>query len=77
MEANSSPQQSFDTADPFLYTRLMSMCSQTAAGYKSALQIFHSMQSKGVKPDLVAYNTVINAAGTYNQVETVKQTLCM
>lgn len=65
METNSNPQQSFDTADPFLYTRLMSMCGPKAAGYRSALQIFHSMQSKDIKPDLVAYNTVINAAGVY------------
>ena len=63
METHSNSEQSFDTADPFLYTRLMSMCRQTPAGYKSALQMFHNMQSKGIEPDLVAYNTAINAAG--------------
>lgn len=63
METHSNSEQAFDTADPFLYTRLMSMCRQTPAGYKSALQMFHNMQSKGIEPDLVAYNTAINAAG--------------
>ena len=63
METHSNSEQSFDTADPFLYTRLMSMCRQTPAGYKSALQMFHNMQSKGIEPDVVAYNTAINAAG--------------
>ena len=53
----------FDTADPFLYTRLMSMCGQQPGGSHRALHIFNSMQSKGIRPDLVAFNTAINVAG--------------
>lgn len=53
----------FDTHDTFLYTRLMTMFSHRSSDCSDALQIFESMQSRGIKPDLVAYNTAINAAG--------------
>lgn len=53
----------FDTHDTFLYTRLMTMFSRRSNDCSDALQIFESMQSRGIKPDLVAYNTAINAAG--------------
>ena len=53
----------FDTHDTFLYTRLMTMFSRRSKDCSDALQIFESMQSRGIKPDLVAYNTAINAAG--------------
>lgn len=64
MEAH---RHSFDTADPFLYTRLMSMCGQKPGGNDRALHIFESMQSKGIRPDLVAFNTAINAAGEHER----------
>ena len=63
MQLHSGDQYAFDTQDTFLYTRLMTMFSRRASDCSQALRIFDSMQSRGIKPDLVAYNTAINAAG--------------
>lgn len=63
MQLHSGDQCAFDTQDTFLYTRLMTMFSRRSSDCSQALRIFGSMQSRGIKPDLVAYNTAINAAG--------------
>lgn len=63
MELHCDEQDAFDTRDTFLYTRLMTMFSRRASDCAQALHIFDSMQSRGIKPDLIAYNTAINAAG--------------
>ena len=63
MQLHSGDQHAFDTQDTFLYTRLITMFSRRASDCSEALRIFDSMQSRGIKPDLVAYNTAINAAG--------------
>lgn len=63
MQLHSNEQHAFDTQDIFLYTRLMTMFSQKSSDCSRALHIFDSMQSRGIKPDLIAYNTAINAAG--------------
>ena len=63
MQLQGGEQHAFDTKDTFLYTRLMTMFSRRSSDCSQALHIFDSMQSRGIKPDLVAYNTAINAAG--------------
>lgn len=63
MQSHSGDQHAFDTQDTFLYTRLMTMFSRRSSDCSQALRIFDSMHSRGIKPDLVAYNTAINAAG--------------
>ena len=63
MQLHGGEQHVFDTQDTFLYTRLMTMFSRRSSDCSQALHIFDSMQSRGIKPDLIAYNTAINAAG--------------
>ena len=63
MQLHTGKQHAFDTQDTFLYTRLMTMFTRRSSDCSQALHIFDSMQSRGIKPDLVAYNTAINAAG--------------
>ena len=63
MEMHCDDLNAFDTRDTFLYTRLMTMFSRRSSDCTQALRIFDSMQSRGIKPDLIAYNTAINAAG--------------
>lgn len=63
MQQHDGEQHVFDTQDTFLYTRLMTMFSRRSSDCSQALHIFDSMQSRGIKPDLIAYNTAINAAG--------------
>ena len=65
MQLHSNEQHAFDTQDTFLYTRLMTMFSRRSSDCSRALHIFDSMQSRGIKPDLIAYNTAINAAGEF------------
>ena len=66
MEMHSNPDDDFDTHDTFLYTRLMTMFTRRSKDCSEALRIFDNMQKKGIKPDLIAYNTAINAAGTFS-----------
>ena len=68
MQLHGSGQHAFDTQDTFLYTRLMTMFSRRSSDCSQALHIFDSMQSRGIKPDLIAYNTAINAAGEHPSI---------
>ena len=68
MQLHGGAQHAFDTNDTFLYTRLMTMFSRRSSDCSRALHIFDSMQSRGIKPDLIAYNTAINAAGEPSSV---------
>ena len=53
------------TEDRFLYTRLLSMFARTPGGLNQAMAMFDRMQSAGIKPDTVAFNCAIGAAGGY------------
>ena len=61
-------KQLFDTQDPFLYARLMTMFTHRPSNNTQALRIFDWMQSRGIKPDVVTYNTAINAAGEHHEI---------
>lgn len=68
MQLHGGGQHAFDTQDTYLYTRLMTMFSRRSSDCSQALHIFDSMQSRGIKPDLIAYNTAINAAGEHHSI---------
>ena len=54
----------YETRDCFIYTRLMSLFGRKASHAGTALQLFDRMQAADVKPDLVAFNAAISAAGS-------------
>lgn len=51
------------TADRFLYTRLMSMSARQPDGAPQALALFDRMCATRIRPDVVAFNAAIGAAG--------------
>lgn len=53
----------YTTADRFLYTRLLSMSARQPNGAVKALQIFDRMCAARIRPDVVAFNAAIGAAG--------------
>ena len=46
-----------------LYTRLMSIFARTPRGAGAALGLFERMCAKGIRPDRMAFNCAIGAAG--------------
>ena len=53
----------YTTADRFLYTRLLSMSARQPNGAVKALEIFDRMCTARIRPDVVAFNAGIGAAG--------------
>ena len=51
--------------DAVVHTRLMSLISKERGreGARQALQVFDALQRDGLRPDLIAFNTAIAAAG--------------
>ena len=54
----------YTTADRFLYTRLLSMSARQPNGAVKALEFFDRMCAARIRPDVVAFNAAIGAAGT-------------
>ncbi|CAD7695714.1 unnamed protein product [Ostreobium quekettii] len=57
------------TKDKFVYTRLISMFSQSREQAEIALELFDRMKSNGVTPDLIAFNSAITAAAKAERLE--------
>lgn len=57
-------QDGYNTKDPYLYARLMSLFSKKPRDDAQVLVIFNRMRAAGVTPDNVCYNSAIGAAGT-------------
>lgn len=55
--------EEYPMQDPFIYARIMSILCKRQTGSLQALRVFDEMQRRGVDPDLVCFNTAINAAG--------------
>lgn len=60
----------YQTRDCFIYSRLMSLFGRDTSHARIALQLFDRMQAANVKPDLVAFNAAISAAGICRHVLT-------
>lgn len=50
-------------ADCHTYTRLMSIFARLPGGADAALGLFERMGRRGIRPDVVAFNCAIGAAG--------------
>ncbi|BDA43178.1 Pentatricopeptide repeat-containing protein At5g02860 [Coccomyxa sp. Obi] len=59
------------TADRFLYTRLMSISARQPHGAPQALALFDRMCAARIRPDVVAFNAAIGAAGKAGSWERV------
>ena len=64
-------QSNYETRDCFIYTRLMSLFGRGSANARVALELFDRMQAANVKPDLIAFNAAISAAGAFLPSATV------
>lgn len=56
-------RKEYVTEDCHLYTRLVSMFARQQGGLATAMHIFDRMQARGIRPDTVAFNSAITAAG--------------
>jgi pentatricopeptide repeat protein len=56
-------RKEYVTEDCHLYTRLVSMFARQKGGLATAMHIFDRMQARGIRPDTVAFNSAITAAG--------------
>jgi pentatricopeptide repeat protein len=57
------PRPDYHTSDRVLYTRLLSIFARQQDGLCRAIEMFDRMRAAGIKPDVVAFNAGVGAAG--------------